>query len=231
MPRPSSGLETDLPLLEGIVGEPLRGLDECLAAGVLQSIDGGVGFRHELARRAVEDAIDPVRRSEFHARALDALSDSSDSARLAHHAEAAGDAAAVLEHARAAAERAAERGAHREAAEQYARCLRFADDLPSEDIAELLERRSQECSVTLQVEEALLAGLAALERYRELGDRLKEGELLSWSSRLLYWAARLEEAEDAAHEAVAGSRAAPAWTRAGAGVRAHGRTACCLARR
>ena len=196
------GLETDLPLLEGIVGEPLRSLDECLAAGVLQSIEGGVGFRHELARRAVEDAIDPVRRSEFHARALHALSGSSDSARLAHHSEAAGDAQAVLEHARAAAERAAERGAHREAAEQYARCLRFADDLPSEVIAELLERRSQECSVTLQVEEALLAGLAALERYRELGDRLKEGELLSWSSRLLYWAARLEEAEDAAHDAV-----------------------------
>ena len=131
------------------------------------------------------------------------LSGSSDSARLAHHAEAAGDAPAVLEHARAAAERAAKRGAHREAAEQYARCLRFADDLPSEVIAELLERRSHECSVTLQVDENLSAGLAALDRYRELGDRLKEGELLSWSSRLLYWAARLEEAEDAAHEAVA----------------------------
>jgi DNA-binding CsgD family transcriptional regulator len=197
-----AGLETDLRLLEGVVGEPLRGLDECLAAGVLQSIDGCVSFRHELARRAVEEAIDPVRRAEFHARALNALSGSGDSARLAHHAEAAGDASAVLEHARAAAERAAERGAHREAAEQYARYLRFSDDLPSEVIAELLERRSQECSVTLQVEEALSAGLAALERYRELGDRLKEGELLSWSSRLLYWAARLEEAEDAAHEAV-----------------------------
>ena len=196
------GMETGLPLLEQVLGEPLGELDECLAAGVLQSGDGGVGFRHELARRAVEEAIDPVRRTEFHSGALDALSESDDSARLAHHAEAAGDAVAVLEHARAAAERAAERGAHREAAEQYARCLRFADGLPSEDIADLLERRSHECSVTLQVEEALSAGLAALERYRALGNRLKEGELLSWSSRLLYWAARLEEAEEAAHEAV-----------------------------
>ena len=160
-----------------------------------------------------------------------ALSGSGDSARLAHHAEAAGDAPAVLEHARAAAERAAKRGAHREAAEQYARCLRFADDLPSEVIAELLERRSHECSVTLQVDEALLAGLAALDRYRELGDRLKEGELLSWSSRLLYWAARLEEAEDAAARGGRRPRGASAWTGAGAGVRAHGRTACYLARR
>jgi DNA-binding CsgD family transcriptional regulator len=196
------GLETDLSLLEAVVGEPLRGLEECFAAGVLQSVEGGIGFRHELARRAVEDAIDPVRRAEFHGRALVALHGSDDSARLAHHAEAAADAEAVLGYARAAAERAAERGAHREAAEQYARCLRFADGLAASEVADLLERRSRECSMTLQVEEALSAGLAALDLYRELGDRLKEGELLSWSSRLLYWAARLEEAEDAAHEAV-----------------------------
>jgi DNA-binding CsgD family transcriptional regulator len=197
-----AGMQTDLALLEKLAGEPLSGLDECLAAGVLQSVDGGVGFRHELARRAVEEAIDPARRAEYHARALEALSDSGDAALLAHHAEAAGDAAAVLEHARTAAERAAERGAHREAAEQYARSLRFADGLPSEEIADLLEHRSRECSLTLQVDEALSAGLAALERYRALGNRLKEGELLGWSSRLLYWAARIEEGEDAAHEAV-----------------------------
>ena len=218
-----AGMEADLPLLEAICGEAPRGLDECLAAGVLQSRPGGVGFRHELARRAIEEAIDPARRAELHSRALDALSISGDSARLAHHAEAAGDGDAVLGYARAAAERAAERGAHREAAEQYARCLRFADGLPSEEIADLLEHRSRECSFTLQVEEALSAGLSALERYRELGNRLKEGELLSWSSRLLYWAARIEEAEDAAHEGGQDPRAASSWTRAGAGIRAHGR--------
>jgi DNA-binding CsgD family transcriptional regulator/tetratricopeptide (TPR) repeat protein len=195
-------METDLALLEKLAGGALAGLDACLAAGVLQSIDGAVGFRHELARRAVEEAIDPARRAEYHSRALAALSGSGDSARLAHHADAAGDARAVLEHARGAAERAAERGAHREAAEQYARCLRFSDGLGSEQVAELLERRSRECSLTLQVEEALSAGLAALERYRALGNRLKEGELLSWASRLLYAASRIEEAEDAAHDAV-----------------------------
>ena len=195
------GMETNLSLLEQIHAEPIRELEQCLAAGVLQSADGGVAFRHELARRAVEEAIDPVRRAELHNRALQALS-GADSARLAHHAEAAGEAAAVLEHARAAAEHASERGAHREAAQQYARCLRFADELSPREVAELLERRADECSVTLEVEEAVRASLAALELYRGLGDRLKEGELLSRCSRNLYWAARLEEAEDAAHEAV-----------------------------
>jgi DNA-binding CsgD family transcriptional regulator len=195
------GMATGLPYLEQVVGEPLSELDQCLAAGVLQTMDGGVGFRHELARRSVEDAIDPVRRAQLHGRALRTLQ-GADSARLAHHAEAAGDSDAVLEHARAAAEHAAERGAHREAVDQYARCLRFADGLPPRERADLLERRSHECSVTLQVEEGVADALAALELYRELGDRLKEGELLSWSSRVLYWAARLEEAENAAHEAV-----------------------------
>src|SRR5262245_41873601 len=196
-----AGMETDLHLLEQVLGEPLRELEQCLAVGVLQSIDGRVGFRHELARRAIEESIDPVRRADLHARVLNALP-GGDPARLAHHAEAAGDAAAVLEHARAAAERASERGAHREAADQYARCLRFADDLSSQEVAELLELRADECSVTLQVEEAVGASLASLERYRALGNRLKEGELLTRYSRNLYWAARLVEAEDAAHEAV-----------------------------
>jgi DNA-binding CsgD family transcriptional regulator len=195
------GMHTGLPLLEQVLGAPPAKLDECLAAGVLQSVDGGVGFRHELARRAVEEAIDPVRRADYHRRALLALS-GSDSARLAHHAEAAGDAEAVLEHARAAAELAAERGAHREAAEQYARCLRFADGLPPEELATLLEQRSRECSRILQAEEALSAGLAALELYRKLGDRLKEGDMLSQASGLLYSASRITEADDAAHEAV-----------------------------
>ena len=118
---------------------------------------GGVGFRHELARRTVEEAIDPAgaatcMREPCRSRGEPRL------ARLAHHAEAAGDAPAVLVHARAAAAKASEGGAHREAAEQYARGLRFADGLPTAEVAELLERRSHECSVTLQPEEALTAG-------------------------------------------------------------------------
>jgi predicted ATPase len=106
------GTPVDVGLLESVLGEPPRGVDDCLAAGVLQAADHGVGFRHELARRAVEEAINPADRVQLHARILAALreSEAGDDARLAHHAEAAGDAAAVLEHARTAAEKAAELG-------------------------------------------------------------------------------------------------------------------------
>jgi DNA-binding CsgD family transcriptional regulator len=193
----------DLGLLEELHGVKPKGLDECLAAGVLRRHGSGVAFRHELARRAVEEAIDPVERADLHARALAALGESADVARLAHHAEGAGDAEAVIRYAPAAAERAASLGAHREAAEQYARALRFSDGLSSEGIAELLESRAQECFLTEQLEDALAAQSEALELYRAAGNQLKEGDMLIWASKLSYLDARIEAARETAREAVA----------------------------
>ncbi|HSL63113.1 MAG TPA: AAA family ATPase, partial [Gaiellaceae bacterium] len=162
---------SELPLLETVLDAPPRGLDDCLAAGVLHEERGGVAFRHELARQAVEESLDPVRRAELHARALRALAGSADPARLAHHAEAAGDAEAVHAHATAAAEAAAALGAHREAAEQYARALRFAGALPPSRVAYLLQCRAYECYLTDRPDEALAAQRAALELHRASGDR------------------------------------------------------------
>ena len=71
----------------------------------------------------------------------------------------------------AAAERAAALGAHREAAAQYARALRFADGLATAERAALLERRSCECYLTDQKDEAIEALEHALERHRALGER------------------------------------------------------------
>jgi DNA-binding CsgD family transcriptional regulator/tetratricopeptide (TPR) repeat protein len=193
----------DLSLLEGVLGERPRGLDECLAAGVLRSAGGGIAFRHELARQAVEEALDPVRRVDLHARALASLRSSSDLARLAHHAEHARDAEAVLEYAPAAAKRASKLGAHREAAEQYARALRFSDREPPESVAKLLESRAYQCYLTEQVDEALSAQTEALELYRAAGNRLKEGDMLRWISRSQYLAARLDDARGSARTAIA----------------------------
>jgi DNA-binding CsgD family transcriptional regulator/tetratricopeptide (TPR) repeat protein len=198
------GRHAELGLLERVLGEPLVSLGECLAAGVLQAEGSEIAFRHELARQAVEEAIDPLRRAELHRRVLAALlTEQAGSARLAHHAEAAGESAAVLAHAPSAAEHAASLGAHREAAAQYARALRFADGLPRRAVAELLESRAYECYLTDQVEDALAAQVEAREHYRALGDAVKEGDVLRWLSRLSYLAARIEEARATAREAVA----------------------------
>jgi DNA-binding CsgD family transcriptional regulator len=193
------GIRVEVPVLEAILGEPSTALEECLAAGVLQSGNAEIAFRHELARRAVEEALEPLQRARLHARVLEALrAGDADPARLAHHADGAGDADAVIEYAPAAAAAATKLGAHREAAEQYARALRFSDALPAEATAELLEARAYECYLTDSIDEALRAAQDALELHRELGDELKAGNALRTISRLAYLDARVDDARAAA---------------------------------
>jgi DNA-binding CsgD family transcriptional regulator/tetratricopeptide (TPR) repeat protein len=179
-------------------------LDECLLAGMVEMDGGAIAFRHELARLALEEEIPPRRRAALHRQVLERLAArGADPARLAHHAEAAGDAAAVLEHAQAAAERAAALGAHTEAAAQYARALRWADGLGTAERAALLERRSYECYLTDQVDDAIAAREEALAARRELGDGIAEGDARRWLSRLHWFNGASADAERYAAEAVA----------------------------
>jgi ATP/maltotriose-dependent transcriptional regulator MalT len=196
--------QAELWLLDAVASRrELDALDECVAAGMLIERSGSVAFRHELARLAVEDSIAPQRRRALHAKLLAALAGRGSDARMAHHAEAAGDDEALLEHATRAAEHAAALGAHREAAAHYASALQAGDALPDAEIAALLERRSYECYLTGDIDEALVARRAALERNRLIGDRLREGDQLRWISRLSWFAGHNDEAEEAGAAAVA----------------------------
>ena len=137
----------DAELLLAVCGEAADSVDECLASGVLRVVDGGVAFRHELSRAAVEESLSPARRLALHRSVLLALTDApragADLARIAHHAAEAAEREAVLRYAPAAAEQAACVGAYREAAAHYAQALRFGEDLALGDRAELLEGRSR----------------------------------------------------------------------------------------
>jgi DNA-binding CsgD family transcriptional regulator len=197
---------SELSLLESTAGDALDSLEDCLASGMLDAEEHTIAFRHELARLAIEESIDPHRRAALHRMALAALRSQPegrrDLARLAHHAEAAGDAAAVLELAPAAAVRAAAVGAHREAAAQYARALRYASILPPARRAELLERQSFECYVTGHQDDAIGALEAALDCYRSLGDLRGEGVMLSLLAGRRWCAGDTAGAEQAAREAL-----------------------------
>ena len=198
---------SELRLLEAIAGEAMASLEECVASGMLRFDDQAVAFRHELARLAIEESINPHRRVELHRSVLRALRASAggrvDPARLAHHAEAAGDAESVLELAPAAAEHAAAVGAHREEAAQYARALRFADDLPDAARGELQDRRAFALYLIGAFDEAIDAAQQAVESFRRAGDRLREGDALRSLSRLLRYVGRIDEAMRAGREAVA----------------------------
>jgi len=127
---------------------------------------------------------------------------SPDLARLAHHADAAGDTEAVLRVAPGAAARASSVGAHREAAAQYRRALSYAQHLPLEERAVLLERYSHECYLTDEADEAIDSLRAAAECYRALGDARAEGATLARVSGILRCPGRTKEARGVGLEAV-----------------------------
>jgi DNA-binding CsgD family transcriptional regulator len=197
---------TDFGLLEALEPRAMDSVEECLASGVLTSTATGVAFRHELARIAVEISLPPNRRIALHRAALAALSvparGPADSARLAHHAEAAADPEAVLRFAPAAAASAARVGAHREAAAQYGRALRFGQNLAPERRAELLSQRSTECHLIGDYREAIETRKAAVEVYRLLGERLREGDALRAMSANLRCFGLVPEAAEAGRAAL-----------------------------
>jgi len=197
---------TELWLLEALAPDAVSTLDECIAAGML-TVDGdAVAFRHELARLAMEESLQPDRRRSRHRAALAALADPPggvpDPALLAHHADAAHATEAVQRFAPAAAERAAAVGAHREAAAQYARALRYTEDLPAEERAHLLERHAYECYLTDQLDAAIEAQERAVALHSETGDRLRKGDALRALARIYGFAGRAAEAVKVGHEAV-----------------------------
>jgi DNA-binding CsgD family transcriptional regulator len=197
------GSTVDLDVLLAVAGPVLDEVDEGIARGLLQTTEDELAFRHTLTREAILAAIAPLRRRLLHSRVLAALREvpaaKQNLARLAHHAEAAGEREAVLAFAVAAAEQAAGLHAHREAAAQYARALRFADDLPAAERAHLLEQRSVACYVSDDGEEAIAARTEALGIWRTLGNRLREGDNLRWLSHLSW---RDAEAVSAASDAL-----------------------------
>jgi DNA-binding CsgD family transcriptional regulator/tetratricopeptide (TPR) repeat protein len=191
------GTPLDLGLLRAVAGEDADGLDECAEAGVLRTDGDRVAFRHELARRAVEQALAPARRSTLHGQILRHLLEAghAPAARLAHHAAAAGDRSAVRGFAEQAARDAAWLGAHREAAAQFRRVLAVLDPTAEEERAGLLLQHARECSLSDQPAEAMACAEEALRIWRARGDGLREGDALQVLSRLAWMCERTKDAE------------------------------------
>ena len=93
-------------------------------------------------------------------------------------------------------------GAHREAAAQYARALRFADGLGPDALAELLQRRAEECRLTNEFDDAIDALERALALGRELGDKRRAADTLASLALVMHDAGRAPDAEALVSEAV-----------------------------
>jgi DNA-binding CsgD family transcriptional regulator len=193
----------ELWLIEECLGDSTRLLGECERRGLL-IVDAGVaGFRHELARRAVEEALPGARRIGLNRQVLAALSrHGAEPARLAHHAEEAGDAAAIVEHCLAAARQAVAVRSHREAQAFFAQALRDAGRLEVPERARAFEELSLEAYYAGDATAAIEAREHALALRRDLGSPLEVGDGLRWMSRLRWWVGDREGAERAGAEAL-----------------------------
>jgi DNA-binding CsgD family transcriptional regulator/tetratricopeptide (TPR) repeat protein len=190
-------------LLAAVSGQPLTAVDECLEHGVLVLDTDAVGFRHDLARLAVERSLPPAQRTAAHAAALAELTarGSQDHRRLAYHAAGCGDQAAVARHAPLAADRAARLGAHREAAGQFQLALRH-HERPDRARAALLQQLSYECYLTDQLTPARDSALAALAVYEQERDLRQVGASQRWLSRLSWLLGQNADSERYAAAAV-----------------------------
>jgi DNA-binding CsgD family transcriptional regulator/tetratricopeptide (TPR) repeat protein len=197
------GRRAEADLLAAVSGQPLTAVDDCVERGVLVVDEDVVGFRHDLARLAVERSLPSAQRSAVHARTLAELTSrgSHDHRRLAYHAAGCGDQAAVAHNAPLAAARAARLGAHREAAEQFQLALRH-HERPDRTRAALLQQLSYECYLTDQLTRARDSMLAALAIYEQERDRRQVGASQRWLSRLSWLLGQNADSERYAAAAV-----------------------------
>lgn len=190
--NPRAAAEVSLVLAAAEV--PPAALDECLRSGMLVARPGRVAFRHELARRAVEDSVPPGVAAHLHRRLLAELeSRGSDPARLAHHAERGGDTARTARYGVEAAVAASRVGAHRSAARQYERAL-GSGALPREAAAAVWESLAREYAAFADDANALAACRSAEAIWRALGRPDDAGRATAMSATALWNQGRGEAA-------------------------------------
>ena len=191
-------------LVDALVAGGLAALAPAEESGLLTVTPQQVTFRHELTRRAVEDALPVTRRAELDRRVLEVLTrdPASDVARIVYHAVRAGDRATLVAYGPTAARGAAAAGAHRQASGIYRLLMHGGDEefSPAER-AEFLEQAAIECYL-IGDEDRCSAGhlREAVALRRRLGDPVALGSTLRWLSRSLWWSGDRSGAEASAVE-------------------------------
>lgn len=169
-------------LLQSLLDPALAQLQACLDSGLLVADGPTIGFRHELARVAVESALSAPVAQALHRRMWQTLeaAGTTATARLAHHAALAGDEEAVRRYAPAAATEARMRGATREAARHLRNALRHGGKAAQagERIA-WLEAFALDSAAVSWHDEALAASQELDALYRASGDTAAQGANLS----------------------------------------------------
>ena len=193
-----------LDLVVALLGQRFETLAEAERAGVLEMRAHSIAFRHELARRAIEQGLPAIRRQQLNAAVVAALrgQEPPDRARLMHHAVEARDADTIVAIGPAAAREAAQAGSHRQALAHFESLLPYVDRLDPRERACVLDDYGWELYNAHRFREAVDAGRAAADLYERLGDAVAHGQCLVRLSRHLFMAGETDAAEERAQRAV-----------------------------
>ena len=165
--------------------------------------DGGVRFRHELARIAIVSNLPATRRSGLHAEVLAVLlATGRDAADIVHHAEGCGDLDVVAQQALVAAHDAAAVESYRQAHAHFRRAAELSDRLQPSQHAPLYEQLAVTAYTVGNLDEAFASIDRALARYQESGDQAALGRCTRWLSRLHWFAGDREQARATAQQAI-----------------------------
>ena len=191
-------------LVEAVVPGGLSSLAAAEQRGVLTVSPTRVGFPHELARRAVVDAMPYARRVALNQTVLAALleRDDVDLSRILHHAGEAGAEDVIVRHGPAAAREASAAGSHREAAAHYRLVLEHRAAFPPAERADLLEGYAVECYTLGVAAPAVEAQEDAVRLRRTVDDAPALGRALRWISRMYWWSGARAKADATGTEAI-----------------------------
>lgn len=190
-------------LIAQLLPDWVDALDEAERRGVLLRAANHVMFRHEVARRAVQESLTAGRRADLNQQILRLLlAGGGDRARIVHHAVEAGDVEVLLEQAPMAADEAAAISSHQEAYGHYLALQPIYHRLPAPERAELLYRWSSAALLVGTVAEAELRVDEAIALWDALGDRAGLGKALRWRSRVSWLQGDRGRAQSNADEAV-----------------------------
>jgi DNA-binding CsgD family transcriptional regulator/tetratricopeptide (TPR) repeat protein len=180
-------------------------LESCTSSGLIYFTGTGLRYRHEIARRAVENSLGVLKRKSWHGVMLEIMirDQSLPKARLVHHAAQAGLGALVLELAPQAALEAGQAGAHREACHHFATAIPFAKHANLQLQATLYEGWAYHGLMSTSMDSRFVEALKrAITLWKEIGNVERIGYNLRMLAVLNWSLGRIEDSFECVSEAI-----------------------------
>ena len=175
--------EVETSLVDTILEPTTDQLMEGVRQGLLQVSETALSFPHDLQRQAIKSGMSPSELRTLNQQVLDALGDSADPSRLAHHANEAGAVDAIIKFAPQAARTAIANKSTREAVSHFRTLEPYLDRIEIEEQAAILHDWAEQ-EYHLDNPRSVELFDQAIRTYRLLEDEKRLAQSLTMASRV-----------------------------------------------